>query len=434
MLDRQKVPPKLLKTKNLWKDRCRDIRHFENYLFRNGTLVRKFFLHVSRKEQEKRFRERLEQPEKNWKFAADDLKKREYWRQYQDAYEDMIRWTATPDAPWYVVPADNKWFTRVVVAAAIVDGLAGLKLKYPKVSAAQARESRRPRSSWASRAPDDGALAWMLLGLPRFHTTSYHSWRQDSSSALEGLMKTTHQGLVACLSLCVAVTGVTASASAQPDEPGASAPPSTAATVTQAPPAARPTVGLALGGGAARGIAHVGLLRWFEEHRIPVDYIAGTSMGGLIGGAYASGLSPDEIQALMKEADWDLMFLADSPFRYKTFRRKEDARAFPGQIDFGLKGGFKLPAGLNAGQQIEMLLDRMAMPYYGDQGLRRAAHTVPLRCDRHPQVRAAGAPIRLVLTRPPRDDGDSRRVHAGRRSTGGCWWTEAPSTTCRPTW
>jgi NTE family protein len=128
--------------------------------------------------------------------------------------------------------------------------------------------------------------------------------------------------------------------------------------------AGRPKIGLALGGGAARGIAHIGLLRWFEEHRIPVDYIAGTSMGGLIGGAYAAGLSPDEIQALMNESDWDLMFLADSPFRYKTFRRKEDARAFPGQIDFGLKGGFKLPTGLNAGQQIELLLDRIALPYY----------------------------------------------------------------------
>ena len=127
---------------------------------------------------------------------------------------------------------------------------------------------------------------------------------------------------------------------------------------------ARPKIGLALGGGAARGIAHIGLLRWFEEHRIPVDYIAGTSAGGLIGGAYASGLTPDEVEALMKGADWDLMFLADSPFRYKTFRRKEDARAFPGQIDFGLRGGFKLPSGLNAGQQIELLLDQVALPYY----------------------------------------------------------------------
>jgi len=129
----------------------------------------------------------------------------------------------------------------------------------------------------------------------------------------------------------------------------------------------RPRLGLALGGGAARGIAHIGLLRWFEEHRIPIDYLAGTSMGGLVGGAYASGLSPDEIETLMKKADWDLMFLADSPFKYKTFRRKEDARAFPGQLDFGLKGGFKLPSGLNAGQQVELLLDSIALPYYGVQ-------------------------------------------------------------------
>ena len=130
-------------------------------------------------------------------------------------------------------------------------------------------------------------------------------------------------------------------------------------------PAPRPAIGLALGGGAARGIAHIGLLRWFEENRIPIDYIAGTSMGGLVGGAYASGLTPAEIYALIKEVDWDLMFLADSPFRYKTFRRKEDARSFPGLVDFGLKDGLKLPSGLNSGQRIELLLDRIALPYYG---------------------------------------------------------------------
>lgn len=144
------------------------------------------------------------------------------------------------------------------------------------------------------------------------------------------------------------------------------------------PPETRPKVGLALGGGAARGIAHIGVLRWFEENRIPVDYVAGTSMGGLIGGAYASGLSPDEIQVLMKDADWSLMFLADSPFRYKTFRRKEDARAFPGQIDFGLKGGLRLPSGLNAGQQIELLLDHIALPYYEIRDF--DALPTPFRC------------------------------------------------------
>ena len=146
-LDAQKVPPELLKTKSLWKERCRDIRHFESYLARNGTLVRKFFLHVSKKDQEKRFKERLDRPEKNWKFSAADLKERQYWRQYHEAYEDMIRWTSTQEAPWYVVPADHKWFTRVVVAAAIVDGLAGLNLKYPRISKAQAQEIAQARKA-----------------------------------------------------------------------------------------------------------------------------------------------------------------------------------------------------------------------------------------------------------------------------------------------
>ena len=171
-------------------------------------------------------------------------------------------------------------------------------------------------------------------------------------------MTTTRNHLVACL-VSIGLTTVVGSASAQPAE-------------------TRPKIGLALGGGAARGIAHIGLLRWFEENRIPIDYIAGTSMGGLIGGAYASGLSPDEIQTLMKDADWELMFLADSPFRYKTFRRKEDARAFPAQIDFGLKGGLKLPSGLNAGQQIELLLDHIALPYYEIRDF--DALPTPFRC------------------------------------------------------
>jgi polyphosphate kinase 2 (PPK2 family) len=147
LLDHQKVPRELLDTKNLWKQRYKDIRSFETYLSRNGILIRKFFLHVSRKEQEKRFRERLERPEKNWKFSAADLKERERWDDYQEAYEDMIRSTATPEAPWYVVPADRKWFTRVVVAAAIVDGLAGLELEYPSVSKTQMEEIERARKA-----------------------------------------------------------------------------------------------------------------------------------------------------------------------------------------------------------------------------------------------------------------------------------------------
>jgi len=139
-LAKQKVPGELLKSKDLWKDRYRDIRHFESYLARNGTLVRKFFLHVSKKEQEKRFRERLDKPEKNWKFSAADLAERDHWKDYQKYYEEMIQKTATPEAPWYVIPADNKWFTRIVVAAAIVDGLAGLNLEYPRISKSQAKE------------------------------------------------------------------------------------------------------------------------------------------------------------------------------------------------------------------------------------------------------------------------------------------------------
>ena len=99
----------------------------------------------------------------------------------------------------------------------------------------------------------------------------------------------------------------------------------------------RKRIGLALGGGSARGIAHIGVLEWFEEHHIPIDYIVGTSMGGLVAGAYASGMTPAEIKKLMKDADWDLMFLSDSPYRFKTFRRKQDKREFPSQIEFGLK-------------------------------------------------------------------------------------------------
>ncbi len=106
------------------------------------------------------------------------------------------------------------------------------------------------------------------------------------------------------------------------------------------------------------------MLRWFEEHRIPIDVITGTSMGGLIAGAYASGMTPDEIAQLMRTTDWDAMFVADSPFRYKTFRRKQDKRAYPSQLEFGLKGGFQLPGGLNPGQQVSLLLDQIALPYW----------------------------------------------------------------------
>jgi PPK2 family polyphosphate:nucleotide phosphotransferase len=133
LLKMQKLPPELV-TKNIWKERFQDIRSFERYLTRNGVIIRKFFLHVSNKEQKKRFLARLDNPEKNWKFSANDIKERAFWDDYMTAYEDMIRNTATKEAPWYVVPADNKWFTRIVAAAAVVEALDSVDLHYPKVS------------------------------------------------------------------------------------------------------------------------------------------------------------------------------------------------------------------------------------------------------------------------------------------------------------
>jgi PPK2 family polyphosphate:nucleotide phosphotransferase len=135
----QKLPPELV-TKDIWKDRFQDIRCFERYLTRNGIVIRKFFLYVSKKEQKNRFLERVENPVKNWKFSASDMGERQFWGQYMEAYEDMIRQTATKDAPWYVVPADNKWFTRVVVAAAVIDALASLNLSYPKLDKEKLKE------------------------------------------------------------------------------------------------------------------------------------------------------------------------------------------------------------------------------------------------------------------------------------------------------
>ncbi len=135
----QKLPEQCV-TKDIWEERFQDIRGFERYLTRNGTIVRKFFLHVSKEEQQKRFLERLDDPEKNWKFSANDAKERGFWDDYMKAYEETIRETATEDSPWYVVPADNKWFTRVIVASAVIDALASMNLAYPKVSPAQAKQ------------------------------------------------------------------------------------------------------------------------------------------------------------------------------------------------------------------------------------------------------------------------------------------------------
>ena len=145
-LDYQKLPPELV-GKKIWEQRFEDIRNFEHYLTRNGVAVCKFFLHVSKGEQKNRFLARLEDPEKNWKFSASDAKAREYWDDYMSAYEETIRNTATRHAPWYVVPADNKWFTRVVVATAVITTLSSLKLAYPKVSSAKLDELKAARQA-----------------------------------------------------------------------------------------------------------------------------------------------------------------------------------------------------------------------------------------------------------------------------------------------
>jgi PPK2 family polyphosphate:nucleotide phosphotransferase len=132
-IERQKIPAQLV-TKRIWQERFEDIRAVERYLARNGTLVLKFFLHVSHDEQRRRFLSRLDEPEKHWKFSSADVAERRHWKAYMNAYEDMIRHTAADWAPWYVVPADNKWFTRLVIAEAVIGALESLKLHYPIVS------------------------------------------------------------------------------------------------------------------------------------------------------------------------------------------------------------------------------------------------------------------------------------------------------------
>jgi len=144
-LEKQKLPPRLV-TKQIWKERFEDISAFERYATRNGIAIRKFFLNVSREEQKKRFLERLDNPDKNWKFSVADARERERWDDYMEAYEEMIRHTASTHAPWYVVPADNKWFTRLVVAAAIIEALDDMNLAYPKVDDEKRKELEEARS------------------------------------------------------------------------------------------------------------------------------------------------------------------------------------------------------------------------------------------------------------------------------------------------
>ncbi|HUL15753.1 MAG TPA: polyphosphate kinase 2 family protein [Terriglobales bacterium] len=146
VLQREKLPDSLL-TDDIWERRFEDINAFERYLTNNGVVILKFFLHVSKEEQKKRFLERLEDSKKNWKFSMDDVKERAFWKDYQRVYEDMIRETATKHAPWYVVPADNKWFTQLIVGSAIINAVEGLNLSFPDIEEEKKKELEAVRRS-----------------------------------------------------------------------------------------------------------------------------------------------------------------------------------------------------------------------------------------------------------------------------------------------
>jgi PPK2 family polyphosphate:nucleotide phosphotransferase len=146
LLQAQKLPAPLI-TKHIWEQRYEDINAFEEYLTHNGVVIRKFFLHISKKEQKKRFLERLDDSKKNWKFSMADVKERGYWKDYQEAYEEMIQNTATKHAPWYVVPADNKWYTQLIVASAIITTLEELDLSFPDVDKEKKKELENVRDS-----------------------------------------------------------------------------------------------------------------------------------------------------------------------------------------------------------------------------------------------------------------------------------------------
>ena len=150
ILDRQRIPPRLV-TKQIWNERLEDIAAFERYVSRNGIAILKFFLYVSKKEQRRRFLRRLDAPEKHWKFSSSDAAEEKHWREYMRSYEETIRQTSAPHAPWYVVPADHKWFTRLVVAATIVDVLEKMDLAFPKVNRAKRRELAAARAALDSR-------------------------------------------------------------------------------------------------------------------------------------------------------------------------------------------------------------------------------------------------------------------------------------------
>jgi len=151
-LTKQHLPPQLI-TRKIWQERMEDMCRFESYLTRNGIVVRKFFLNLSKEEQKRRFLKRLDEPEKNWKFSEADARERQYWDDYMNAYEELIQHTATPDAPWYVVPADHKWFTRLVVGSAIIETLKDLKLRYPTVDRTRRKELEAARAALEGSGP-----------------------------------------------------------------------------------------------------------------------------------------------------------------------------------------------------------------------------------------------------------------------------------------
>jgi PPK2 family polyphosphate:nucleotide phosphotransferase len=155
VLAKQKIPSKLV-TKNIWRERYEDISAIESYLARQGTVILKFFLNVSKEEQRQRFLDRLEQPSKNWKFSMADVSERKLWPRYAAAYQDMIRHTSSKDAPWFVVPADHKWFARVVIGSVIVEALDGLNLRYPRVDKASLQEFATVRKALESEGKDKG--------------------------------------------------------------------------------------------------------------------------------------------------------------------------------------------------------------------------------------------------------------------------------------
>jgi PPK2 family polyphosphate:nucleotide phosphotransferase len=151
LLEAEKLPPDV-RTKHIWQERFRDITAFERYASSNGIVIRKFFLHLSREEQKRRFLARLDDPNKNWKFSLADVRERRHWDEYMHAYEDMIRHTSTPFAPWYTVPADNKWYTRLIVAAAVIDALEDMNLAYPIVGKARQQELAEARAALESES------------------------------------------------------------------------------------------------------------------------------------------------------------------------------------------------------------------------------------------------------------------------------------------